>query len=340
MPNDFDQLCQLLSTKPTVEAVAEAAELLTSLRDSREFDRLCALADLVCRLSPDNAKARRLYAQGLIEIGRLSAAIGMLEAAKQRYGVAHKEYAEFEGLLGRAYKQLFMDTVDPDGTWARGFIERSFAEYNAAYVRDHTTNFWHGINLGALSHVASDRGIALDCCSAREYTTELLVTLETIAPEKRDQWWYATKAEAHAALSQWEASEEALRTYIDHQETTPFMLASTLRQLRNLWAIQSEPRGARLLQMLEAVLMTRPEPGAVLKIGSQHLLDMRALEPRDDEQLQRVIGARGFETIQWYRKGLERAASVAAITERLGLRFGTGFAVRAGDFGIQTLVSF
>jgi hypothetical protein len=97
----------------------------------------------------------RLYAQGLIETGRLTAAVDMLEAAKQRYGEEHSEYAEFEGLLGRAYKQLLMDTVDPQGTWASSFIRRSFAEYGGAYARDPAQNFWHGINLGALAHVAN-----------------------------------------------------------------------------------------------------------------------------------------------------------------------------------------
>jgi Trypsin-like peptidase domain len=61
---------------------------------------------------------------------------------------------------------------------------------------------------------------------------------------------------------------------------------------------------------------------------------MRALAPQNDTQLQRVMGPKGFETIEWYRTGLERAASVAAVTERFGLRFGTGFAVRAADFCI------
>lgn len=80
--------------------------------------------------------------------------------------------------------------------------------------------------------------------------------------------------------------------------------------------------------------MSRPTPGAVLNMGAPHLLEMRALEPKNDAQLQRLVGPRGFETLKWYRTGLERASAVAAVTERLGLRFGTGFAVRAEDFGV------
>jgi hypothetical protein len=310
-----DRLCEDLLARPTVERAAAAALLLGPLRDLREFERLCALGDLVCRLRWDDAKAHRLYAQGLIETGRLAAAVGLLEAVKSRYGEESSERSEFEGLLGRAYKQLFFDTVDPQGVWASTFVERAIASYSGPYARDRAKNFWHGINLGALTHAAKIRGLAL-AGAAEEYAADVLANLYEIHAKDRDQWWYATKAEAHAALLEWEASEEALRTYIDDPRTEPFMLASTLRQLRDLWAIQREPRGARLLQMLEATLMSRPKPGAVLRMGVPHLLEMRALKPKNDET------------------GLKRAASVAAVKERLGLRFGTGFAVRAADFGV------
>jgi hypothetical protein len=334
-PARCDRLCQSLSTHPTAGAVDEAASLLLPLRDLREFERLCALADLVCRLRPDDAKARRLYAQGLIETGRLTAAVDMLEAAKQRYGEKHAEYAEFEGLLGRAYKQLFMDTDDPQGVWASTFIKRSFEEYSGAYTRDPARNFWHGINLGALRHVASLKGVTLGGPPASAYTSELLTALERVAPENQDQWWSATKAEAHAARGEWDESERALRAYIDDERTTPFMLASTLRQLRDLWGIQRDPSGAQLLQTLEAVLMRRSTQDAVLKIDSAHLREMRELEPANDAQLQQQAGPEARETIEWYREGLKCAASVASVKERLGLRFGTGFAVRSEHFGVE-----
>jgi hypothetical protein len=157
-----DRLCESLSTRPTLEAAAEAALLLLSLRDLREFDRLCAVADLVCRLSPDDAKARRLYAQGPHRNGTPHRSGGHAQGSEAALRRRNAEYAEFERLLGRAYKQRFMDTVDPQGTWASSFIKRSFAEYGGAYARDPAKNFWHGINLGALAHVASLRGVALD----------------------------------------------------------------------------------------------------------------------------------------------------------------------------------
>src|SRR5262249_34958426 len=117
-----DKLRQILLANPSAETIDEAAALLLKLRDQREFIRLCDLAELVCRFRSDNAKVRRLYAQGLIETGRLTAAIDFLEGAKLHFGSQHPEYDEFEGLQGRAYKQLFMDTVDFDGTLGARFI--------------------------------------------------------------------------------------------------------------------------------------------------------------------------------------------------------------------------
>jgi hypothetical protein len=245
------------------------------------------------------------------------------------------EYSEFEGLLGRAYKQQFMDTPDPKSIWARTFIDRALSAYGGAYARNPTANFWHGINLGALTHAAKTRGLTVPGPPATDYTAKLLSTLETMDAANRDSWWYATMAEAHAAQGEWEDSEKALRTYLERDETYPFMIGSTLRQLRDLWAIQEDERGRRLLQMLEAALMTRPQPGAVLQMAAPHLVEMRRLEPQNDAQLQRLMGPKGFENLSWYRMGLKRAAAVGAVTERLGLRFGTGFAVRAGDFGVE-----
>lgn len=335
IPDCADRLCEVLRNRPTQEAAVEGASLLSPLRDLREFSRLCDLAELVCRFRPEDARAHRLYAQGLIETGRLSAAAHFLAGLGQRFGpMSGDEYAEIEGLQGRTYKQLFMDTPDPAQTWTPGFLAQSVTAYRGPYERNPGQYFWHGINLGALANAAGTRHFPKSGPTPDEYTAQLLISLNQLAPEKRDQWWYATKAEAHAARGEWEMSENALRQYIEDDRTQPFMLASTLRQLRDLWAIQNTAQGARLLQMLEATLMCRPTPGAILKMEAPHLQQMRALQPKDDAHLQRVTGPRGLDTIESYRRGLKRAAAVAAVTERGGLRFGTAFAVKPADFGV------
>ena len=56
----------------------------------------------------------------------------------------------------------------------------------------------------------------------------------------------------------------------------------------------------------------------------------------DKGQLEAVLGKRGPETYRWWKTGLDRALSVAAIYHRLGSRIGTGFLVRAGDYRLAT----
>ena len=329
-----DALCQILRARPTTQEIDEASLLLPKLRDWREFTRLCDLAELVCRFRLDDAKIRRLYAQGLIETKRLALAVDFLEGALGRIDSSHSEYPELKGLLGRAYKQLLMDTVGPDRSLAQTFLDRSTTAYRSSYQRDPARHFWHGANLSALGRAAAQRGLSSPPKpSPIDYATSVLASLDTIPLSDRDHWWSAAKAEAHVARGEWIDAENALREYIGDSQTSPFSLASTLRQLRELWVIQEAEVGARLLQMLEAALVSRA--GGVLTVDPGHLVAMRSLEKVDTEQLQRVVGPNGRETLRWYRCGLERAGAVASVSERLGLRFGTGFAVRGADVGVH-----
>jgi hypothetical protein len=84
-----DTLRQLLRARPTPQEIDEASLLLPTLRDWREFTRLCDLAELVCGFRLDDARIRRLYAQGLIETKRLALAVEVLEGALKHVDSSH-----------------------------------------------------------------------------------------------------------------------------------------------------------------------------------------------------------------------------------------------------------
>jgi len=77
-------------------------------------------------------------------------------------------------------------------------------------------------------------------------------------------------------------------------------------------------------------------------VTPDHIRAMRSAHAPSREQAEKVLGKTDTKTLSWYRRGLDRAVSVAAIRQLHGRRFGTGFAVRAGDFGLypadETLV--
>ena len=66
------------------EDVDFARSLLDELRNKAEYDGLLAVAEAVGRVDPKDAKARRLYAQGLIETGKVTAAIDVLRSFARR----------------------------------------------------------------------------------------------------------------------------------------------------------------------------------------------------------------------------------------------------------------
>jgi S1-C subfamily serine protease len=329
---------QALNGQAAETLLVKAMETLTALRDFREFSALCELAERVCPFIPHESPlaptARKLLVQGLIETGRSSSAIGVAEAALACLDESASEHSELCGLLGRAYKQLFIDFPEAPPVTRQHFLRQSHRHYSVPFEQDRSKHVWHGINLAALRHAAGKAGMDTSNWQASdELAKEVLHQLEAMPRERRDHYWYATLAEAHAALGQWDQAREALALYAEQASSTAFSFASTLRQLRELWSLGEHTEGLQLLQHFESLLLRSWRPDAVkaLTLQTSHLRQLHTLAPA---QLEKHTGIEGTETIDWYRTGLTCAGSVAAIEEHLGVRFGTGFAVRAGDLQV------
>jgi predicted Zn-dependent protease len=84
--------------------VESARGLVEELRNAREYGRMGRLAEAVSRRDPKDPKNRRLYAQYLIDTGKATAAVNVLQPLARRLSKSHSEFAEASGLLGRAYK--------------------------------------------------------------------------------------------------------------------------------------------------------------------------------------------------------------------------------------------
>ena len=64
------------------------------LRDCSEFELMAGLAEAISRRDPKDARNRRLYAQALIEAGKATAAIDLLQPLARRLPKTDAEYAE------------------------------------------------------------------------------------------------------------------------------------------------------------------------------------------------------------------------------------------------------
>ena len=314
--------------------VSVAKRLVDKLRDVREYEAMGQLAEAISRHDPADARNRRLYAQYLIDTGKATAAIDMLRPLTRRLAKDHREFAEASGLLGRAHKQIFLDAAIKTDKPARDALKQAINAYRKPFDQN-PANTWHGVNLVALLTRARRLGLrfASDLKPA-EVSKSLVKTLEATPAAERDMWFLPTLAEASLGLGDWPEVERHVRAYAAANDAKAFQVASTLRQFTQLWDLDhTDERGRGLVDILRARLAVLP--GGELELPPDEVQRLRKQPSPDNSQLEAILGDRGPETFQWWKTGIDRAVSVAAIRRQLGGRIGTGFVVRAGDLGLE-----
>jgi tetratricopeptide (TPR) repeat protein len=314
------------------EDVQAAKALVETLRNQRDYDLMGQLAEAVSRRDPKDAKNRRLYAQYLIETGKATAAIDLLQPLARRLPKEHPEFAEATGLVGRACKQIFFDTGDKTSDGAREALKKAIDTYRGPYEQDRGRT-WHGVNLLALLTRARALGtrVAADL-DPQTVAVDLVATLQNTPAEERDKWFLPTLAEASLGLHDWDVIDRNIKQYVAAPDAKAFQIASTLRQFTEVWDLENrDDRGRALVDMLRARLMDLP--GGGLQLAPAEVQRLRKQQPPPEGKLEAVLGPNGAKTYSWWKTGIERAAAVAAIRQKMGSRIGTGFLVRAADIG-------
>ena len=351
---------------------SEAGELVLALRNLRAYELMQRLAEALSRVAPDDARNRRLYAQCLIERGFATAAVDLLRALLAALPAGDPEAVEAWGLLGRAHKQVYFDAGDKASPAALHALAAAVDAYRQPYEAAPTTNTWHGVNLLALLSRARREGLAdlAPEIDGAELAGQLLSALMATPVKARDEWFAPTLAEVTLGLSlasgDLQPVESQLRDYLRLPGLQAFQVASTLRQFTEVWGLDTltvdtpgtgladaaAVRRARgLVDILRARLMQLPGGGCVIPAeqagpppgaaaigtmaqGAAEVQSVAADRGPDRSQLEAILGDTGAQTFAWWRAGIDAARSVAVIRQRLGKRLGTGFLVRAGDFGL------
>ena len=310
-----------------------AKKLLSILRRKRCFAQMEKLADAFIQTGAGSSSVRRLYAQALLDQGHFTAALEVLEKLiADLKDTDPFESAEAQGLLGRAYKQLYVNAHEPgvqrNGKW----LDEAAAFYYAPYKANPDAFAWHGINVVAIAHRAVRDNVALQTPGIPLPTTLAQGILEHIeqkdAVDSATMWDYGTAAEASVALGRTKEGLRWIRQYTKNQTADAFEFGSTLRQFEEIWDLPSNADPERradeeaILSLLRATILER-EGGTVKQTAEGVRSELRELAQAD---LQRVFGADRFLSLDWYRTGLERCACVARISRRMSSRgAGTGF---------------
>jgi hypothetical protein len=313
----------------------EAKRALEILRAERMFPLMERLADTFIQCGQNHPRIRRQYAQALLDQGRISSAICLLEklvsdtARKER-----SENVEARGLLGRAYKQMYVDGHGDSRARGGKTLAQAVRYYYDVYRKAPSEYLWHGVNAVALLERADKDGVALKGLPKAKALAEKVLALakrvdaRTKPDDPNRRWNSATALEAAIGLERADEVHAWLERYLTSDGLTAFELASTRRQLVEVWQLDpGSGMGKDVLPLLETKLLkcwgsqVEVMPGEVQERGESSV------------RLEKVLGDTAYVPLNWYRRGLERCARVARVETEFDpdQGFGTGFLVRGSE---------
>lgn len=301
------------SAQPTVASVVALAD---ALRAQRLFGTIVALADSAAWRNVTSPRLDRILGQALIEEGRFDAARSLLRAIGDPV-----EALEARGLLGRIDKQLYVNEASVRGIGDPSLLTGAIDAYLGAYEGDRSRPVWHGVNAVALLCRAQRDGVAhARLGDARKLARAILRAVGAgYEPGGTSFWNLATAAEAELALDELDRAELWLHRYAAADDVEPFALASTIRQLQEVWGLRDdEAPGRRLLPPLKR---------ALARDGHQALIAPENVQTVTTATLEKVFGDTGFVSPEKLKLGLKRCEAVGRVEELTGEGFGTGFAI-------------
>ncbi len=342
---------QLYTSDESFEA-GDAEKIMQQLRNKRIFYLMQKLGDALIQTGRHTYKIRRQYAQALINQNNLTAAMAILKelVADTSKAAGDTTNAKFEntearGLLGRIYKQLYINAKSPQANHCINYIKEAIRYYLDVYTGEPELYTWHGINAVALLKRADADSIQMvGFPLADDLARSVLQTIqERYDVQKADAWDFATAAEACVALNNPDEALEWISGYARMPYCDAFELASTLRQLEEVWRLDmSSEAGRLLLPLLRAELIKRE--GGNVTITAEELKQMKTAEDsisnkynslikeqdksESEIKLEKVFGDDSFKTYKWYMIGTDRCLAVARIGRDSSKGFGTGFLLK------------
>ena len=322
-----------LERRPRRVPTETATDVLAHLRAAAWFDQLYEVAARFESLGQADVEVQRQLAQARIEQSSVTVAIdGLLglratvdeELADEDLDPPETERLKWEkgevlGLLGRSYKQLYVDAEPTRAEPRREDLERALDFYGGAYKAGLGDYMWHGVNyIALLSHA---RRIKKGKPTA--YSKEAMAHAEKIlaaiaAKERAGQltvWDLPNRAECFLARGENDKAVAALQGYLDDPKIEPFNIQSTRRQLLQLWTLDEDSYpGSVVLPMMNARL-AELGPGEVPV----------ELSPADAPKYEKVFGDTGYKPLKWLHKALERSRCVARLGPDKFEGWGTGF---------------
>ena len=301
---------------PSAFDLPQIKKALHLIRRKRRFADLEHAASLFNMAGNEAAFIRRQWCQSLLDQGRVQQALAALSLMSRKYSDEPIEGPEIRGLIGRAYKQLFVKNGDAES------LRAAIGAYRSDWERRQGDYRWHGINLVSLVSRAKRDGVSVD------NDLDAAAIAQQIHDEIEEQgatgiWDYATRMEAALAQRDERAILAAAKKYVQHPDADAFELGSTLRQLKDVWSLEGTDIGNKLLPVLEYAVLQR-EGGSVhpMQIGKVPV----------GEGFEAVYGSEAAVKLQWIDTLYRCCTAIGRINDAsTGDPNGTGFLMSGAD---------
>jgi len=342
-----DEICNKLVTEifhsPARFDAGMGGKIMQDLRSKRMFDLMQLVGDALILVGVTSFKIRKLYAQALIDQNYLVAARVVVNALIADAGGnqerdAREELMEARGLLGRVYKQHYINTSLAASAKLDRFLKDAIDAYFNVYSQD--ANYtWQGINVVALLLRAQRDNIPVPGYpNPQDMAAGILKLIkENYDNDEAKAWDFATACEACVALGDVQNALEWLSGYARMPNVDAFELTSTLRQLEEVWQLDvSSEMGQLLLPIIRAELLNR-QGGTVtltaedVKVQRQVASRYQAIATKDnaeDPKLEKAFTNNSFRTYEWFKTGTNRCQAVARIGRLTSTGTGTGFLLK------------
>ena len=309
---DFAKVRKLVDKlDPTGFKDRQIKKTLALIRRKRRFAELEKAASLFVAAGIQVPLVRRQWAQALLDQNRIDQGLAVLRVLNNQVAEDDPEKPEIRGLIGRGYKQRYVNHGGKDN------LRCAVEAYGQGWSAGRGDYRWHGINLVALLKRAERDQVALTVeDSPDRIASQILMEIKDLdAPQV---WDYGTAMEASLALEDKNGTLKWARDYARHPGADAFELGSTLRQLREVWQIESAEIGSALLPVIEYELLQRE--GGSVTVSTDKVQDTSGFEA--------VYGPEGYVYVQWLENMFMLLKSVAKVRHcTTGEPFGTGFLI-------------
>jgi hypothetical protein len=297
---------------PAAFELPQIKKALGLIRRKRLFTELEHAASLFYMAGQTAPVIRRQWGQSLLDQNRVPPALTLLRTMSTEFAADPGEGPEIRGLIGRAYKQLYVNEGGAEN------LRSAISAYMSDWTQRRGDYRWQGINLVALLSRARrdgvDPGEALD---SEQIARAVLADIDEHGAT--GIWDYATAMEASIAVGDQVAALAWAKKYVQHPDTDAFELASTLRQLKEVWVLEGTALGNMLLPVLEAALLQR-EGGSVQPMRVDKVADTTGFEA--------VWGPEAYVYLQWIDTLYGCCNAIGRISDAAtGAPKGTGFLV-------------